>query len=151
MCSGTVFLDCGFIATGEVSFAGAQIGGDLVCDGGEFDAQKGNALICGRAVIKGSVFLRENFTSTGRVSLVNAKVGGSLECINAVFNNIDFDEKHVGALVCDRAVIKGSVFLRGGFVAIGTVRLQGTKISSDLECSGSTLDASNDFCIAGGK
>jgi len=132
-CSGTVFLNR-VTSTSEVSLAGAQIGGDLVCDGGEFEVQKDNALICERAVIKGSVFLREGFTATGRVSLVGAQVGGSLECTNAVFDNICADEEHVGALIFDRAVIKGSVFLDGNFTAIGGVSLMGVQISGDLGC-----------------
>ncbi|EGW21097.1 hypothetical protein [Methylobacter tundripaludum] len=141
VCSGTIFLN-NVISTSEVSFAGAQIGGDLVCDGGKFDGKEGNALICDRARIKGCVFLRNEFSSTGEVAMIGAQIGGDLVCENG-----QFVVKDGNALSCDGAVIKGCVVLKNGFTATGTVRLQGAKIGGDLECSDSTLDGNNGFAL----
>jgi len=76
-CSGTVFLNCGFIATGEVSLAGAQIGGDLECSGSMLDGMNGYALLAENMTVAGMFFFL-NLTVKGVVSLVSAKVG-SLE------------------------------------------------------------------------
>ncbi|MDP1773054.1 MAG: hypothetical protein Q8L15_12290 [Methylobacter sp.] len=128
VCSGTVFLSH-VISTSEVSFAGAQIGGDLVCDGGKFDGKEGNALICDRAKIKGCVFLRNEFSSTGTVSLANAQVGGSLECTKGMF-----DGKGGNSLSFGNTVIKGDVYLNGEFTATGEVAMIGAQIGGDLVC-----------------
>jgi hypothetical protein len=121
-------------------------------------------LLCDGAVIKGSVLLKSGFTAIGAVRLLEAQIGGSLQCSNAKFqkvrsvdNSQNTDvvvnderqgEQHDGALACDRAVIQGSVFLVGGFVATGTVRLLGAQIGGDMECStGATLIGANGIAL----
>lgn len=128
VCSGTIFLN-NVISTSEVSFAGAQIDGDLVCDGAKFDGKEGNALICDRAWIKGYVFLRNEFSSTGTVSLTNAQIGGSLECTKGMF-----DGKGGNALSFGNTVIKGDVHLNSNFTANGEVVVIGAQIGGDLVC-----------------
>ena len=116
-------------AAGEVRLLGADIGGDLVCDGADFDNPKGYALSADRITVKGSVFLRKA-KAVGEVRLLGADIGGDLSCINAEFNN---PEGYT--LNADGIKVTGSVFLRNGFKAIGEVRLLGADIGQDLECS----------------
>jgi hypothetical protein len=99
-------------------------------------------------VIKGGVFLRDGFTATGTVRLVGAQIGGSVECNGAILKDTRSGNEHVGALVCDRAVVNGGVFLNESFTATGTVRLMGAQIGGDLECSGATLDGTNGTALA---
>ena len=137
---GGVFLNNGFTATGTVRFSNAQIDSDLTCIGGKFDGTDGgDALLCQSTVIKGNVFLN-NATAIGTVRLVGAQIGGSLECTNAKFNDLRSDDQHVGALACDRAVIKGGVFLNTGFTATGTVSLSSAQIGGNLDCTEATFN-----------
>jgi len=125
----------GFNATGTVRLTAVQIGSCLACDGGNFNGNNNQALICDGVVIKGSVLLRREFTSTGTVSMSNAHIGGNIECDGGKFNG-----NNNQALICDGAVIKGSVFLRHGFVALDTVRLIGAHIGGNLECKNGYFD-----------
>lgn len=132
VCEGDVFLRGGFTANGEVRLLGAQIGGNLECDGAKLDGKDGDALSFDGAVIKGGVFLRNGFTH-GEVRLRDAQIGGSFDCGGA-----RLESKKGYALVCDGVAIKGDVFLRGGFTANGTVSLMGAQIGGSLYCSGGT-------------
>ena len=135
--TGDVFLNDGFKATGEVRLLGAQIGGSLDCDKGQFDGNGGNALSADGALIKSAVFLRDGFKATGTVRLLGAQIGGSLECDKG-----QFDGNGGNALYADRALTKGGVFLRDGFQAKGTVRLLGAQIGDSLECGKGQFDGS---------
>ena len=132
---GSVFLNKGFSATGEVRLLGAQIGGDLECGGARFDGKDGDALSADSAIIKGSVFLNKGFSATGEVRLLGAQIGGNLECGGAKFDGKDGD-----ALSADMAVIRGSVFLNKDFSATGEVRLLGAQIDGTLTCRGARFD-----------
>ena len=66
--TGDVFLNKGFEAEGEVRFAGAEIGGDLVCTGGCFKTAKVAPL-----ADKTDPPRAEN-----ALSLSSAKIGGDL-------------------------------------------------------------------------
>jgi len=103
---------------GCVGFKGCRVEG-LAADG----------MMC-----SGGVFLK-NFTATGTVNLLNAQIGGNLECSGGKFNGNGGD-----ALVCDRALIKGSVFLNDGFIASGTVLLVAARIDGSLECKGAVFN-----------
>jgi hypothetical protein len=54
---------------------------------------------------------------------------------SADVTELDFGGSWVRSLILDRATVKGSVFLRGGFRAEGKARLQGTQIAGDLDCT----------------
>jgi hypothetical protein len=99
---GNVFLSDGFKATGKVRLLGAQIGGNLQCDGGQFDVKEGDAL-ADRAVVKGSVFLSGGFRATGQVRLLGMWIGGNLECDGG-----QFEVQEGNALALDRAVVRGA-------------------------------------------
>jgi hypothetical protein len=79
---GSVFLDEGFKAKGEVNLVGANIDGQLACWGGTFE----NAL--NADILKASnVFLNEGFEAKGDVNLVGAKIDGQLDCGGGTFEN----------------------------------------------------------------
>lgn len=62
-----------------------------------------------RITVKSSVFLRNGFTATGKVRLLGARIGGNLAC-----NGGTFTPKTGYALICQRAEIRGGVFLGYG-------------------------------------
>jgi hypothetical protein len=124
---GSVVLDDGFHANGEVNLVGAQIGGSLGCDGGTFNKPDG--------YVKGGVFLRNGFHADGKVNLMGAQIGGNLECDGGTFNKPDGYALHA-----DGAVVKGGVFLGNGFHADGDVRLLGAQIGGSLDCDGGTFN-----------
>jgi hypothetical protein len=114
--SGSVFLrlrndrepkSC--VAKGEVRLVGAQIDGNLECDGAFFQGQpsdvpnRGNvALNVSGAVVKGDVFLRNHFRSEGVVQLVGTQIGGDLNCSTSEIDVLDGR----------RVAVKGAIFWR---------------------------------------
>ncbi len=145
VCDGDVFLKEGFSATGKVRLLGAQIGGNLECNGAKLNGKDGVALVADRAVIKGSVFLNKDFkdfSATGMVSLLGAQIGGDLVCDGA-----KLDGKDGNALAADGAVIEGCVFLNKGFSATGMVRLLGAQIGGNLACDGAKLDGKDGVAL----
>ncbi len=107
------------VVHGFVSFNGSLVNGGLAAD---------------RMECSSGVFLN-NFTASGKVQLMGVQIGGNLQCIAC-----KLDVKDGDALICERAVIKGSVFLKNGFTATGTVRLMGTQIGGDLDCEDGKFD-----------
>jgi hypothetical protein len=135
---GGMFLNAGFRAEGTVRLNDAKIGGDLDCDGGKFkNPGPGNKAIFADGIeVRGSVFFRGGFVAEGEVKLIGAEIGGSLECDDGKFKNPGPGNK---AIFVDGIEVRGSVFLRGGFVAEGEVKLIGAKIGGSLECDGGTF------------
>lgn len=88
---GSVFLNKGFHATGEISLSSAEIGGQFVCDNGRFEKEDGDALNAHGVKVQGDVFLRNGFHATGEASLLGAEIGGPLSCENARFEKVDGD------------------------------------------------------------
>lgn len=141
-CEGGLYLRNGFRAGATVRLLGTQIGGQLDCGGGQFEAKSGQALSADRAVIKGSVFLSEGFKAQAEVRLLGAQIDGNLTCINGQFEAMDGD-----ALSVDGAVIRGDVFLSNGFRACADVRLPGTQIGGDLDCSGGRFEPTSSSAL----
>jgi hypothetical protein len=127
---GGVFLRDGFSAEGEARLLGAQIGGDLDCNGGTFKNPAKNALHADGANVKGDVGLGDGFSAEGEVRLLGAQIGGDLYCEGGTFKNPGKD-----ALSVDRGDVKGGLFFNAGFSAEGTVRLRGAQIGGGLTCS----------------
>ena len=144
-----LFLHNGFHATGEVRLLNAQIGSEFNCFGGRFDNPKGLALRADGADIQGGVNLHMGFHATGEVYLVGTRIGTGLNCSGGRFDNPGGD-----ALVLDSARIGGTVFLSslpggdGGFHATGVVRLLGTRIIGQLNCSGGRFDNPEAIALA---
>lgn len=132
---GSVFLTDGFTAKGTVRLPGAMIGGELTCEGGQFEDPDGDALNGDGATIKGDVDLAGGFSAKGAVKLLGAEIGGDLNCRGGQFENHDGN-----ALTVDRTTIKGSVFLTVGFSAKGAVRLLGAEIGGDFNCRGGQFE-----------
>jgi len=99
-----------------------------------------------RMVCSGDVFLNEGFSAKSTVRLADAQISGCLDCSTAVFNDDRSGDEHVGALVCNNAVI-GKVFLNKGFFSNGTVSLSGAQIDSDLLCSGGRFDGKKENAL----
>jgi hypothetical protein len=138
--TGDVFLRHVF-SSGVIRFLGAQICGQLNCEGATLRAT-GNALIASSATITGGVYLTEGFSSTGVIHLINAEIGNQFVCTRATLTATD------SALIADESRIKGSVFLKDGFNSAGTISLHGVRIGGELDCDGATLSAPDDGLIA---
>ncbi len=95
----------GLRSSGEVSFGGAEIGGQLSCMGAILNGNGKRALVAQRASISDGVFLR-GLKSLGEVSLSGAEIGGQLTCKGA-----DLNGEGGKALDAQGAKIGGGVFL----------------------------------------
>lgn len=126
---GNVSLRKGFDSEGEVRLLGAQIGGDLDCEGGTFINPTGKALNADEVKVQGSVFMRKDFHAEGEVRLLDAQIGGEVGCTGGTFIN-----PSGVALQADRIHVHGDVFLRDGFRAEGEVRLPEAQIGGNLVC-----------------
>ena len=82
---GSVYLDAGFSATGQVRLQRARIAGDLNCRGAEFDALgdagwgDAGAVLLDRARIGGALVLRELQSPLSGASLVDARASSLLD------------------------------------------------------------------------
>jgi len=76
-----------FIAKGEVSLNGAQIGGQVNCAGGVFSNSSGSALTAEHAIVKSSVLLTYGFKADGWVVLGGAQIGGNFNCQGGDFQH----------------------------------------------------------------
>jgi hypothetical protein len=152
---GDVFLKHGFRADGEVRLTGAQIGGNLDCERGEFinppkksDRASGIALNAGGISVRGTVLLRRGFHSEGEVMLLDSQISGSLDCAGGKFiNPVSKDpvlkdlESNGKALSLNRASIAGNVYLTKYstkyltqyFRAEGNVRMLGAHVGGVLD------------------
>jgi len=85
---GSLYLrDCE--SDGEVSFSGAQIGGDIDCRNGHFcSGEQGDAtaLRFTRIELKGNVYLSQGFKADGKVQLNGARIRGNIDCRGGVFS-----------------------------------------------------------------
>jgi hypothetical protein len=86
-----------FVAKAEVNLVGAEIGGQLACDGGRFLVAKGRALNCQAARIGADVFLRDRFEARAGVDFVRANIVGSMKIEGAVLEfGIDLESARIG-------------------------------------------------------
>jgi len=99
-------LPRGFIAEGRVRFSRATIGGDLNCSGSKFINEDGIAFVG-----------------------VGMKIGGSFNCSGG-----EFISKGEYALIVDRLVVEGDLYLSDGFEATGAVSIASATIGGDLKC-----------------
>ena len=142
-CNGPLHLRDGFQATGLVDLVGAEIGGQLNCDGGKFLAED-MALECNGITVGADVFLRGKFEARGEVNLRGAKIDGQLACTGGKFLAKGM------ALNCIAIRVGADVFLRGKFdarrriflnrfEAWGRIALNRAEIAGNLELLGATL------------
>ena len=124
--SGVVFLSGGFCAEGSVVLTGAEIGGQLTCDEGNFVNPGGRALIADALTVGGAAFFR-GARASGELRLNGARVR-VLECARGRFVN-----PGGYALNADGIRVEGSVRL-GRFYTQGEVCFVGASVGGSLEC-----------------
>jgi len=127
-------LEKGFECSGEIRLLGAEIDGNLECDGAKLTAE-GHALSADGATIGGSVFLRRGFECSGLIRLLGAEVATDLDCSGAKLR------AKGDALSADGAKIGFNVSLNKGFECSGLVAFTGAEIKGDLTCVDSTIRA----------
>ena len=143
-----VFLS-GAEVSGEVRLLGAELGGDLGCEGGKFRAQKdakgepGAALHADQLKTAGSVFLCRTDVS-GSVRLGGAKLGGDLDCGGSKFRAEKDAKGNPGAaILADGLEALRHVFLHFTEVS-GELRLRNAKLGGVLACDGGKFSAEQD-------
>ena len=140
-----LYLDDGFAADGGVSLIGADIHGNLQCNGGVFtnhpdpdddEDESGTALILQNVNVNGDVFLSDGFQAHGLVSLSGARIGGYLSCSGGAFKNpcVQGMKESGTAIDGEFVVVAQNVELNDGFKAEGCVALLGGRIGGDLDC-----------------
>jgi hypothetical protein len=101
---------------------GAEIGGNLSCNGGDFQNPKmekvnesGTALNAIGAKVARSVHLSMQFNAKGQVRLYGAQVGGDLDCQSGKFESLDLRNASIGAILDDEESWPkaGNLFLDG--------------------------------------
>jgi hypothetical protein len=145
---GSLYLDEGFRAMGEVNLVSADIGGRLQCENGYFLNYRGKqnsrtsleqgdegsrALYFSGAKIAGGVLLNHAYMK-GQVRFRNAAIGADLECDEAVFLS-----NAPRALFFDRSTIAGNVHMHW-LRAKGQVRFASAKIGGDLRFGGAEFN-----------
>jgi predicted acyltransferase (DUF342 family) len=133
-----IFLQSGFTAAGGISLLGANVAGNLECDGAKLNGVDGNrnALVADTLTVGHDAFLGNGFTAAGGISLLGANVAGNLECDGAKLNGVDGNGN---ALVADGMTVGHDAFLGNGFTAAGGISLLGADIVGNLECGGAKL------------
>lgn len=139
---GAVSFCAGFRADGEVTIAGAQVGGDLVCIGSMFsNSASGVALAADRIFVGGSVVLGSRFVpdggirADGEVRLLGARIDRDLACDGAQLA-VSRHAEEPRSLSAHAARVRGNVYMRYGFQAAGEVAFAGARIGGSLECVG---------------
>jgi hypothetical protein len=139
----------------EISLQNSRIYGNLDCSAGTFsnpdrlmdkgavDETSGLAISADGAVIDGYVLLRDGFKAEGEVRFLGAQIGGDIDLGRGSSikhaPNSAFKGRGV-SFNAERAIIKGSVFLRSGFESLGEARLVDTQISGNLSCEGGRFE-----------
>jgi len=122
--------------TGEIRLLGADLGGDLTCNGAEFTAgDSGTALTADRLRARGDAFLRR-VKATGEIRLPGADLGGGIDGDGAQFSAGNSGK----ALTADGLRARRGVFLRDA-EATGEIRLPGAELGGDLDCDGAEFTA----------
>ncbi len=149
--SGGLFLQF-VIATGTVKVGGAEIGGQLDCEGAKFDGgidKKGaqqRALNAQGVEVGQDIFLR-SVTATGTVDLGGIKIGGQLVCEEAKFDGgKDKKGAQQRALNAQGAEV-GEDLLLSTVIATGTVAVNGAKIGGVLTCEGAEFDGNGERAL----
>ena len=127
--SGDVFLIEGFTAAGAVRLPGADITGQLSCDGAQLTGTDRYALLADGVKVGGDVFLNNEFTAAGAVRLPGADITGQLGCRGAQLTGTDDDGR---ALVADGMKVCGDVFL-DGFTVAGTISLRSAEVGGSVQ------------------
>jgi hypothetical protein len=136
---------CGANIRGNLDMRGSKLGGMIE------NKEVSPTLFADGITVSGNVLLSEDFTSVGEICLNGAKINRNLDCSSATLVNYNGF-----SLSAEGAQINGSVLLcrpfwrdkdkenknpGGIFRSVGVVRLQGAKITGDLNCTNSRFTA----------
>jgi hypothetical protein len=117
-----------FHSDGSVNLLGAQIRGDLDCDGAEL-AAIGISLNLATAQIRGHVYLRNGFKSRGQLHMHSADIGNSIDLTGAALTQAKI------AMVLEEASVRGTISICEGFASFGWVDVKGAQIGGNLVCN----------------
>ena len=126
-----------FEANGIVELTGANIGSDLICDGGTFINHGGVAIAAERIKTDSDIRMGSGFRAEGEVLLLGARIGGILDCAGGEFIN----PHGKNAINAGSIETKGHVYLNkhpcyGPLIAKGKVRLASANVGGNLNCKG---------------
>ena len=124
----------GFTTAGAITLLGADITGNLECDGATLNGAntRGCTLVADNLTIGRDALFRNGFTAAGGIWLLGAAITG----------NLDFDGAELGganqagsALIGDNLEVGRDAFFAKGFTAAGTVSLGSACIGGSLSLS----------------
>jgi hypothetical protein len=128
-----------FSATGAVRLQGAEISGQLKCQGAQLRGTDwdGDAFFCNGVKVGDSVYLEQGFSASGAVKFSRASIAGSFHCRGARLGN-----GKGAALTAERMSVTGGVLLDEGFTANGAVSLREAAIARELRWAPQGVPAS---------
>jgi hypothetical protein len=129
---GSLSLNRGFYAKGEVNLGCTSVSGQVDCSGGIFDNSGHTALQASALIAGADVFLSQGFSALGEVSFVRANIKGQLACDQAKFRN-----RWGPAFNGDTLTVGTSLLFRNCTVEQSEARLSGAKIGGQLNCKNS--------------
>lgn len=142
---GSVQLDCGFTAIGQVRLLGASIAGQLACGGAVLENTEYCSLCADSISVGGDVFLNEcsapskptyRFVARGPIRLIRGKIGGQLALSGATISSDGNDT----ALLADSLYVDGAVLLDSGFTAQGNVDFTSSTLDDYFRVHGATIN-----------
>jgi hypothetical protein len=116
-----------FRSDGSVNLPGAQVRGNLDCDGADL-AAIGISLNLATAQIRGHVYLRNGFKSRGQLHLHSVDIGNSVDLSGATLTEA------VIAVMLQEATVRGTISICEGFASFGRIDVQSAQIGGNLVC-----------------
>ena len=129
-----VLMHGGFASVRKVLLRDAQIGGKVLCDGGEFRGQD-YSLDAQGIRVGGDFTMSNGFVANGEVNLISAYVDGNLDCRGGTFNN-----EEGTAVAADKIRVRGDVGMSDKFYAKGEVRMIDANIGGAMQCDGEFIN-----------
>ena len=132
----------GFSARGTVNLVGADIAGNLICNGASLGGSTGqDALTAAGMKVGGGVLLGSGFSAVGAIELRGAKIAANLECRDgAQLNGVNAEGN---ALQAAGIRIGANLHIYEGFTAAGAIYLTAAEIIGDAEILGAQLGGVN--------
>ena len=132
--TGNLELNDGATMHGEVSVAGARIGGQLDLSGATLTNPGGRALFADLITVEHSMLCRHGFTALGEVRIAGARIGGRLNFSGATLINPGGQ-----ALCADGLNAEYGILGEDGFTALGEISTVHARIGGRLDLRGANL------------
>jgi hypothetical protein len=132
--TGSLELNNGATTHGEVSLAGARIGGQIDLSGATLSNPGGRALFAELLTVDHSMLCRHGFTAHGEVSIAGARIGGRLDLREATLSN-----PGGAALRADGLNAEYGIICQNGFTVLGEVSAVHARIGGRLDLRGANL------------